>query len=162
MSATPSESRSARQLGRSSRATEESCSAKGRRDRRPTASTPTAPPRTSSSRSGTCSGANFALAAFNVSDGDVTDKVDFGCIPGLSDKAGYVAYEYFTKTFIRVSCYEDIDVTLPRDGVAVWSIYPILRDGDDEEEYILLGDTEKYVPIASEYKVKKLVSELPL
>ena len=48
------------------------------------------------------SGANFALAAFNVSDGDVTDKVDFGCIPGLSDKAGYVAYEYFTKTFIRV------------------------------------------------------------
>ena len=34
--------------------------------------------------------------------------------------------------------------------------------GDDEEEYILLGDTEKYVPIASEYKVKKLVSELPL
>ena len=108
------------------------------------------------------SGANFALAAFNVSDGDVTDKVDFGCIPGLSEKAGYVAYEYFTKTFIRVSCYEDIDVTLPRDGVAVWSIHPILRDGDDEEEYILLGDTEKYVPIASEYKVKKLVSELPL
>lgn len=108
------------------------------------------------------SGANFALAAFNVSDGDVTDKVDFGCIPGLSEKAGYVAYEYFTKKFIRVSCFEDIDVTLPRDGVAVWSIYPILRDGDDEEEYILLGDTEKYVPIASEYKVKKLLSELPL
>ena len=44
----------------------------------------------------------------------------------------------------------------------MWSIYPILRDGDEEEEYILLGDTEKYVPIASEYKVKKLVSELPL
>ena len=57
---------------------------------------------------------------------------------------------------------EDIDVTLPRDGVAGVVDLSDTPRRDDEEEYILLGDTEKYVPIASEYKVKKLVSELPL
>ena len=105
-------------------------------------------------RSGDC----FALAAFNVGEEDVTDTVDFGTIPGLSKECEYIAYEYFTKTFTRIHYFEDTELTLPRNGVAVWSIYPI--KSDDDGEYILLGSTDKYVPIASQHKVKTAVSAL--
>ncbi len=109
-------------------------------------------------------GENFALAAFNVSDGDVTDTVDFGTIPGLDRNTEYIAYEYFTKKFTRVSFFEDTELTLGRDGAAVWSIYPIKKPVADSDEgaYILLGDTTKYVPIASEHKTLTMLADLPL
>ena len=110
------------------------------------------------------SGDNFAVAAFNVGDGDVTDTLDFGTIPGLSQDCEYIAYEYFSGKFSRVNFFEDTELTLPRDGTAVWSIYPIIKPVEDSDEgaYILLGDTGKYVPIASKYKEKRLISELEL
>ncbi|MBQ8510011.1 MAG: alpha-galactosidase [Clostridia bacterium] len=109
-------------------------------------------------RSGDC----FALAAFNVSEGDVTDTVDFGTIPGLSQDCEYIAYEYFSKTFTRINYFEDTELTLPRDGVTVWSIYPITKPDEDSDEgaYIMLGDTGKYVPIASKYKVKTFIKDI--
>ena len=108
------------------------------------------------------SGGSFALAAFNVSDSDVTDTVDFAAIPGLSQDTEYVAYEYFSKKFTRICSFEDETLTLPKDGVAVWSIYPVIRPDEDSDEgaYIELGDVTKYVPIASDKKVKTLVSEI--
>ena len=102
----------------------------------------------------------FALAAFNVSQDDVTDTVSFGGIPELSRDCAYIAYEYFTKKFTRITADTEVDLTLPKNGIAVWSIYPVLEESG--EEYILLGDTSKYVPIASAHKTRKAVSELSL
>ncbi|MCI8388209.1 MAG: hypothetical protein HFE63_07095 [Clostridiales bacterium] len=108
------------------------------------------------------SGDNFAVAAFNVSDCEVTDTLDFGTIPELSQDCEYIAYEYFTKKFSRINFFEDTELTLGRDGVAVYSIYPIIKPNEDSDEgaYIMLGDTSKYVPIASVNKQKKLISEI--
>jgi len=110
---------------------------------------------------------NFAIAAFNVSDGPVTDTVDFGTIPGISETCEYIAYEYFSKTYTRVNAYEDTKVTLERDGVAVWSLYPIQVDDDEtlpeeEAEYVLIGSAEKYVPIAQRRLTRVTVSALGL
>ena len=104
------------------------------------------------------SGEYFALAAFNVGDGEITDRVDFGAIPEVPDGSEYMAYEYFSKTFTRVNKETSVPVTLVRDGCAVWSLYPIMNDGDGE--YIMLGDLSKYVPIASKKKVRTKLSEL--
>ncbi len=103
-------------------------------------------------------GDNFAVAAFNVSDGDVTDSVDFGTIPGLDADTEYVAYEYFSKKFTRICSFSETELTLPKDGVAVWSIYPVR--GEENDAYIELGDCSKYVPIAGTKTAKRLVSEL--
>ena len=104
-------------------------------------------------------GENFAVAAFNVSDGEITDTLDFGTIPGISDRCEYVAYEYFSKTYTRVSAFEDTEITLPRDGVCVWSLYPIEVD-DDEVEYVTLGSPDKYVPIAQKMRIRVTVESL--
>lgn len=106
------------------------------------------------------SGDAFAAAVFNVSDGDVTDTLDYGTIPGLVRDGDYIAYEYFTKKFTRVNWCQDEELTLPADGVAVYALYPVKKDG--EAEYIELGDTAKYVPIAAKDKVKTLISELTI
>jgi hypothetical protein len=90
----------------------------------------------------------------------VTDTLDYGTIPGRVRDGDYIAYEYFTKKFTRVNWCQDEELTLPTDGVAVYALYPVKKDG--EVEYIELGDTAKYVPIAAKDKVKKLVSELTL
>ena len=100
----------------------------------------------------------FAVAAFNVSEDTVTDVLDFGTIPGLSCECGYLAYEYLSKTWSRVNAYEDIIVTLGRDGVAVWSLYPI--EETEDGEFVTVGDTSKYVPIASRHKTRVSVTSL--
>ena len=106
-------------------------------------------------RAGDC----FAVAAFNVSDGEITDTLDFGTIPGISEECEYIAYEYFSKTYTRVNAYEDTEVGLPRDGVAVWSLYPITVD-ENGEEFVSVGAEDKYVPIASRNKRCVKVSAL--
>ncbi len=104
-------------------------------------------------------GDHFAVAAFNVSDGEITDTLDFGTIPGISEECEYIAYEYFSKTYTRVNAYEDTEVVLPRDGVAVWSLYPITVD-ENGEEFVSVGAEDKYVPIASRNKRCVKVSAL--
>ncbi|MBQ7301699.1 MAG: hypothetical protein IJW77_17875 [Clostridia bacterium] len=112
-------------------------------------------------------GENFTVAAFNVSEGEITDTVDFGSIPGISEECEYIAYEYFSKTYTRVNAFEDTEITLGRDGVAVWSLYPIQIDEDEntpetEAEYVLLGSSDKYAPIAQKNRVRRSVSSLGL
>lgn len=99
------------------------------------------------------SGENFALAAFNLLEEEFTGVVAFGGVPGLGD-GEYMAYEYFSRAFTRVTRETTLPVTLPADGVAVYSLYPIKRDA--EGEYILMGDCTKYVPIAGELKPARL------
>jgi hypothetical protein len=108
------------------------------------------------------SGDSFAIAAFNPVTEEVTDTLDFGTVPGLSREHEYVAYEYFSKTFTRINAFEDTEITLPGDGVAVWSIYPIVHPDEDTDEgaYILLGDTERYVSIAAKDKKKVRITDI--
>ena len=112
------------------------------------------------------SGENFAVAAFNLSENEVSDKLEFDTIPGLDKDCGYVAYEYFTKKYTLVNNYDDIDFTLAGKGVAVWSLYPIVVPHADEDDfgtdaYIMMGSTDKYVPIASKNKTKVLLCDIP-
>ena len=104
----------------------------------------------------------FALAAFNVSDEEVTDTVDFAGIPELPSDTPYVAYEYFTKKFTLISRQTDFALTLPKDGLAVWSVYPVIFPDETTQDgaYILCGSTEKYVPIASQYRVKLTLDQI--
>ena len=57
-----------------------------------------------------------------------------------------------------MNAYEDITVTLGRDGVAVWSLYPI--EETDEGEFVTVGDISKYVPIASRHKTRVSAASL--
>lgn len=105
---------------------------------------------------GSFGGTIYGAAAFNLSDSEVKGSLAAADIPGLD--GDYVAYEYFTKKFTRVNKGSRLDYALGVNGVAVWSIYPVLRD--DDGEYILLGDVSKYLPIASGHKVKTAVLAL--
>lgn len=105
-------------------------------------------------RSGEC----FAEALFNVSDGQITDTFELSQIPGVNTKTEYIAYEYFEKKFSRISVLHSIEVSLPRDGVAVYSVYPV--KSDENGEFIMLGNTDKYVPIASKNKKKVYLNEI--
>ena len=106
-------------------------------------------------------GVNFAVAAFNVSDTEITDTVDFGTIPGISEDCEYIAYEYFSKTYTRVNAFDDTEVTLARDGVAVWSLYPITVE-DDGVESVTIGSPDKYVPIAQKHPTRIPLTALGL
>lgn len=99
------------------------------------------------------SGENYALAAFNLTEGEITGQIDFGGIPGIGD-GEFVACEYFSKALYRVNGNTVLPVTLPADGVAVYSIYPVKNDADGE--FALMGDRAKYVPIAGELKAVRL------
>ncbi len=107
-------------------------------------------------RSGEC----FAAAAFNISEECICDRLVLASIPGISSLCEYVAYEYFTKKFHRVSAADSIELELEADGCAAFSVYPIEKDADGE--YILLGSTEKYIGIASAYKKKTRLESLAL
>ncbi len=91
---------------------------------------------------------NLVLAAFSVSDGVVTDSVSFASIPAFDSAKTYVAYEYFTKKYTLCTSDTTLNVTLPKDGVAVWSLYPVQGEGDNA--FIMQGSIEKYAPIAAE------------
>ena len=104
------------------------------------------------------SGENFALAAFNVKDEEVVEKLDFSTIPGLTDDCEYVAYEYFTKKYARIKKTDAIDFTLGANGVAAFSIYPVKTD--ENGDYIMMGSTEKYIPIASKNKTRVSLGDI--
>lgn len=108
------------------------------------------------------SGDCFGAAAFNVNDSDVADTLDLSTIPGLSHDTEYVAYEYFTKKYVRVCYCSELELTLPKDGTAIWSIYPVVHPNEDSDDgaYIMMGDTAKYLPIASDKKYMVLISDI--
>ena len=102
----------------------------------------------------------FAAALFNIGTGeymrDITDSIDTADIPGTHGE--YVAYDYFKGTFARVRSGDRLEVTLEPDGVALYNFYPVLSD--EGGEYIMLGNTEKYVSIASRDIKKTYLSKI--
>ena len=104
------------------------------------------------------SGDAFAVAVFNITENEVTDSLSLLSSPGIDRSTTYVIYDYFRKAFTKVTAKDEIPVTLESDGVAVYSLYPIFIENG--EEYIMLGSTKKYVPIASRNKVKTALSAL--
>ncbi len=104
------------------------------------------------------SGDAFAVAAFSVTSSDCTDEISFGTVPAMDPGRAYVAYEYFTQTYLPVTSETLLRVTLPPKGVRVWSVYPVL-EGEDGK-YIEMGDPSKFVPIASGHKTRRLLSEI--
>ena len=67
----------------------------------------------------------------------------------------YVAYEYFTKKFTRITKDSEETVTLDAGDVRAYSIYPII-DG----EYINFGDSSRYIGIGARETKKVLLSEI--
>ena len=104
------------------------------------------------------SGENFAVALFNVDDGIVADSFTLSTVPGIDANAEYVAYEYFSKKFYRLTAKDSVDISLAPDDTAVFSIYPVKSDADGE--YVMIGRCDKYVPIADKNKTRRALSEI--
>lgn len=100
----------------------------------------------------------FVLAAFNVSTGDVTDTLCYKDITGLKADQKYVSYEYFSKKYTAVTAESIENITLPMDGTAVYSIYPVAFDA--EGEYIMAGPESKYAGSGSVNKKKIYLKEI--
>ena len=98
------------------------------------------------------------LAVFNVKNEKVTENIDFSAIPALGD-GEYVAYEYFTKKYLRIKKNDSLPFDLEAKGIAAFSIYPVKAD-ENGDEYVMMGSTEKYIPIASKNKIKVSLGDI--
>ena len=103
-------------------------------------------------------GDNLALALFNICDDTLNESFALDIIPIIDGNKEYIAYEYFTKKFTRVSKNTVINTSLDVDGVLSYSLYPI--EADENGEYIILGDCDRYIGIATKDKKKVYVKEL--
>jgi len=103
-------------------------------------------------------GENFAFAVYNFVNEDITETFNLSVVPDMCEDVEYVAYEYFSKTFTRVKRNSDITTSLKTNALAVYSLYPVKTDGNGE--YIMLGDTNKYISAKTEKKTKTYLSEI--
>lgn len=94
----------------------------------------------------------IALAVFNIADHEVEETFTFDVIPAVKKDAEYVAYEYFTKKYSRVRFDTEEKISIEKDNVLSYSLYPIITEG--ESEYILLGNTDRYIGIGVPEKTK--------
>jgi len=105
-------------------------------------------------------GEAFAVAFFNIGIGeckrDITDTIDIADVPGMEGE--YVAYDYFAKTFTRVKAGDKLTKTLVPDGTGLYNFYPVLSD--ENGEYIMLGNVEKYISIGTVDAEKKYLCEI--
>jgi len=105
-------------------------------------------------------GDDFAAVIYNIGKDDfakvITDTLDLADIPGADDT--YIAYDYFNKTFKKVKAGDKLEITLDVDKTALYNFYKILSD--EQGEYIMLGNTDKYVSIATREKTKTYLAEL--
>ena len=102
-----------------------------------------------------CKNDSVALAMFNICKEDVTEAFKWSVVPDIKAGVEYVAYEYFTKKYTRITADSEETVTLAPGDVRAYSIYPII-DG----EYIMLGDNSRYVGIGARETKKALLSEI--
>ncbi|MBE5817554.1 MAG: hypothetical protein E7312_00690 [Clostridiales bacterium] len=105
-------------------------------------------------KSGDCLGA----AAFNVGDEKDSDKLYMSTIFEIDPDKEYIAYEYFGKRFQRVNYNSAIDIELDVGQNVIFSFYPIEKD--DGGEYVMLGNTNKLLGIASKYKKKTYLCDI--
>ena len=112
----------------------------------------------------------FALAVFNISGREITERVYYDTIPGMH--GWYVGYEYFRKIFMPIRANDAyMTLTMQPGEVRCWSFYPILGTGegrynlhadarDYPGKYILLGDTDRYVGIGVPEKRKVWLKDI--
>lgn len=86
-------------------------------------------------------GAAFALAAFNIAGEEITERFTLSVIPALECRREYLAYEYFSKKWMLLGSASELTLSLPKDGVAAYSFYPV------ENGKAFVGDTSRYVGI---------------
>lgn len=98
------------------------------------------------------------LAVFNPSFEKAEDKFRLDVIPDLDPSSEYVAYEYFSKRFSRVSSSSEMTVSLSKNEALAYSFFPIMNDKDGE--YILFGDSTKYFPAAMQKKARMPLDEI--
>ncbi len=107
-------------------------------------------------------GDDFVAGLFNIGTEDcektMTDTLDLATIPGIDADAAYVAYEFFSKTFSKVRVGDKLEATLDVDKIALYNFFKVLSD--EQGEYIMLGNTDKYVSIATREKTKTYISEI--
>ncbi len=106
------------------------------------------------------SGDNIVLGLFNISRKNIEESFSFDVIPIISHDHEYIAYEYFTKKYSKISASTTESLTLTNDDVRCYSLYPIIKENN--EEYILMGATDHYTGIASTEKTKILVKDILL
>ena len=105
-------------------------------------------------KSGDC----FGIAAFNMGKVKETDLVKLNSISGIDKERQYVTYEYFTKKYDRATAETAYEVELDLEDLRIWSIYPIEKD--EGGEYIMLGNTDKFLPIPSKFKKKTYLKDI--
>ena len=104
------------------------------------------------------SGENFALAVYNIKYHHVNEGFKLSVVPGMDKDTDYIAFEYFTGKYSRVNVESELQFDFEPDGFAAYSIYPIKKD--EMGEYVMMGDTTKYISIAHPDKVRRSVAEL--
>lgn len=103
-------------------------------------------------RSGDCG----VVAAFNITmdKQPVSAEIRLTDVEGLDPDGDYVCYAYFARKFYRVTRDTVLRCTLRYEDAETFCFYPI-HDGK-----IRLGDTEKYVSVASSAKADTPVASL--
>ncbi|MBE6625647.1 MAG: hypothetical protein E7628_00480 [Ruminococcaceae bacterium] len=96
-----------------------------------------------------------AVALFNICNEDISETFKWNVVPDIKADTEYVAYEYFTKKYTRITADSEEAVTLGAGDVRAYSIYPII-DG----EYINFGDSSRYIGIGARETKKVLLSEI--
>ena len=101
-------------------------------------------------------GENGVMALFNISESkkDASATVKVSDIYGINPDADYVVYSYFEKKYYYITRGEELEFNLGFDEVEILNFYPVKND------FILLGDTSKYISSASKNKTKIPVDEL--
>jgi len=105
-----------------------------------------------------CKNDSVAVALFNICKEDVTETFSWSVVPDIKADTEYVAYEYFTKKYTRITKDSEETVALAVGDVHAYSIYPICTD--ESGEYINLGDTTRYIGIGARETKRVYLSEI--
>jgi len=103
-------------------------------------------------------GDDFAAVLYNVTCNEVSDSFALSDVPCADADNEYAAFEFFTGTWRRVKGNAVIDDVIGGDAIRAYSFYKIYSD--ELGEYIMKGDTERYVSSADPDKKKTYLNEI--
>ena len=89
---------------------------------------------------------------------EVKDSFDISAVPAADVNSEYAAFEFFTGAWRRVKGDDVIDDVLGGDAIRAYSFYKIYED--EGGEYVMKGDTERYVSSADPDKKKTYLNEI--
>ncbi len=92
-------------------------------------------------------------AIFALEDAPSLRQAFLNCAELLPEGKEYVAYAALSRTFYRADCRRVLELTLT-SGAEIVNFYPV------EDGYIHLGDTTKYISLASSKKTRVAVTDL--